>query len=153
MPTMNRTLILTFAAMVAHAPVAAALAQPAGSPQATAQTGPKSYDFRDGTDAEMSPWINDPNIHAFYQMSVEAFAQGPDKLDRPAYVQHSHDIFRALALGHKMNPEALEDHLKLIPDQMVQMISRDPKTLASYDNFIVALFGPQKSGPGSLAQH
>jgi hypothetical protein len=28
--------------------------------------------------------------------------------------------------------------------------TRDPQTLASYDNFVVALFGPQKSGPGAL---
>jgi hypothetical protein len=150
MPTMNRTFALAFAAALAAAPLAA-LAQPSPAPQG--QTGPNTYDFRDGTDSEMSAWINDPSIHAFYQMSVEAFAQGPDHLDHAAYVQHSREIFRAMALAHNLKPEALEDHLKLVPDQMVQMVTRDPKTLATYDNFVVALFGPQKSGPGSVATH
>jgi hypothetical protein len=149
---MRPALAIAFVFALAHAPVAAALAQPAPAAQSQAPQGaPKSYDFRDGTDAEMQAWINDPNVHAFYQMTVDAFAQGVDHLDRAAYVQHSQEIFRALAVAHGIKPEALEDHLKLIPDQMVQMVSRDPKTLASYDNFIVALFGPQKSGPGSVA--
>ena len=30
-----------------------------------------------------------------------------------------------------------------------QIVTRDPNTLASYDSFVIALFGPQKSGPGS----
>jgi hypothetical protein len=150
---MNRTLVLAFAAALAAAPVAV-LAQDASSPPAQAaasKPAPKTYDIRDGSDAEMQAWINDPNVHAFYQMTVDAFAQGVDRLDRAAYEKRSHEIFRALAISRNIKPEALEDHLKLIPDQMVQMVARDPKTLASYDNFVVALFGPQKSGPGSIA--
>jgi hypothetical protein len=153
---MNRALALALASVLAAAPAAEALAQAAANTQAQAtpsKPAPKAYDFRDGTDAEMQAWINDPNVHAFYQMAVEAFAKGVDHLDRPAYEKHCHEIFRAIALSRNIKPEALEDHLKLIPDQIVQMVARDPSTLASYDNFIVALFGPQKSGPGSLASH
>jgi hypothetical protein len=129
--------VLVFAAALAAAP-AAILAQDA--PKPPAQTaGPKTYDLRD----DASAWINDPNVHAFYQATVDAFAEGADHLDRAAYLQRSREIFRALALAHDMKPEALQDHLKDIPDQMIQIVTRDPQTLASYDNFIVALFGPQ----------
>jgi len=144
---MNRILVLAVVAILAAAPASAALAQEAAKP------APKSYDFRDGTDAEMQAWINDPNVHAFYRTTVEAFAQGVDHLDRAAYEKRCHEIFRALAIARGIKPEALEDHLKLIPDQIVQMVARDPGILASYDNFIVALFGPQKSGPGSISPH
>ena len=139
---MNRTIALAVAAALLAEP--AALAQPAPATKAAPQT----YDMRD----EAAAWINDPNVHAFYQMSVDAFAQGADHLDRAAYARRSREIFRALALAHGMKPEALEDHLKDIPDQMVQIVTRDPHTLDSYDAFVLALFGPQKSGPGALPQ-
>ena len=35
------------------------------------------------------------------------------------------------------------DHLKDIPGQMVGIAKDDPKVLDSYDNFVVALMGPQ----------
>ena len=135
---MNPILLLAFAAALTGAPTAVVLAQEAPKPP------PKTYDMRDAPPEAMQVWIKDPNVHAFYQATVDAFAQGPDHLDRAAYVKRSQEIFRALALAHGMKPEALEDHLKGIPDEMIQTVTRDPKTLDSYDNFIVALFGPQK---------
>lgn len=122
---------------------AAAMAQEAAKPAASA---PKSYDFTDGA----PQWVDDANIHAFYQATIEAFAHGADHLDRAAYEKRSHEIFRALALAHNMPADALQDHLKAIPGEMVKIVTRDPQTLASYDNFVIALFGPQKSGPGSI---
>ena len=41
------------------------------------------------------------------------------------------------------SPEGMVDHLKDIPQQMVGIVKDDPKVLDSYDNFIVALMGPQ----------
>jgi hypothetical protein len=99
--------------------------------------------MRDATPAQMSVWIHDPNVHAFYEATVQAFANGPRHLDRAAYETRSHEIFRTLAVAHGMDPEALEDHLKAIPDEMIRIVRRDPQTLASYDNFVAALFGPQ----------
>ena len=40
-------------------------------------------------------------------------------------------------------PEINPDHLKLIPGQVVQIATEDPQALASYDNFVAAVFGPQ----------
>jgi len=133
---MNRLLALAFAAVLAAAP-AAVLAQDAPKPPAAA---PQAYDFRD----DASPWINDPIIHDFYKATVDAFAQGPDRLDRAAYEKRSHDIFMAFAVAHHIPPEALENHLKAIPGEVVLIVTREPQTLASYDNFVDALFGPQK---------
>ncbi|MGZ3275751.1 MAG: hypothetical protein ACXU82_10885 [Caulobacteraceae bacterium] len=131
---MKPILALVLAAALAGAPAAGARAQEA----------PKTYDMRDATPEAMQVWIKDPNLHAFYQATIDAFAMGPDHLDRPAYEKRSHEIFRALAAAHGMPPDALEDHLKGIPGEMIQIVTRDPKTLDTYDNFILALFGPQK---------
>jgi hypothetical protein len=137
---------IVFAALLAAAP-AVVLAQPAPAPQAAAPQGnaPKTYDFSD----DAAPWINDPAIHDFYQATIDAFAQGPAKVDRDAFEARSKEIFRKFALSHGMSPEAVQNHVKAIPGEVILIVTREPKTLDSYDNFVVALFGPQKSGPGS----
>ena len=141
---MNRTLALTLAAALAAAPAApAAFAQ---APQGGAPpSGQQTFDMRD----DASAWINDPHVHAFYQLTIAAFAKGPDHLDRAAYEARFREIFREFAVEHHIPPERLQDHLKAIPGEMILIVTRDPKTLDSYDNFVVALFGPQASGPGS----
>jgi hypothetical protein len=139
---MKPTLLLAFAASLAAAAPAAVLAQDAPAPQASA---PETYNFAD----DASPWINDPAIHAFYQAAIDAFAHGPEQVDRAAFEARSHEIFRAFAVAHGMSPEAVENHVKAIPGEVILIVTRDPKTLDSYDNFVVALFGPQKNGPGA----
>lgn len=138
---MNRTIALAFAAALVAAP--ATFAQDAPAPSAAA---PKTYDMRD----DATSWINDPNVHAFYQATVEAFAQGPDHLDREAYLKRSREIFTALAVAHGMPTDQVLNHVKAIPDEVIVWATRDPHTLDSYDNFVIALFGPQKSGQGSV---
>jgi hypothetical protein len=143
---MNRTIALAAAVVLAAAPLAAeALAKEAApSPSSPQAAGPQTYNMRD----DASDWIKDPNVHAFYQATVDAFAQGPEHLDRAAYEKRSHEIFAALAVSRHMPPEAMQDHLKAIPGEMIQIVTRDPKTLATYDSFVMALFGPQ-ARPGS----
>jgi hypothetical protein len=48
-----------------------------------------------------------------------------------------------------MPTDQVLNHVKAIPDEVIVWATRDPHTLDSYDNFVVALFGPQKSGPGA----
>jgi len=93
--------------------------------------------------ADQASWIADPHIHAFYQTTVAAFAQGPAKVDVEAFEQKSFAIFREFGASRGMRPEAMQDHLKLIPRQVVQIVKEDPKVLDSYDNFVAAIFGPQ----------
>ena len=110
---------------------------PAAAPAATGSTT-KSLQ---GDDAQS--WINDAHIHAFYDTTVAAFAQGPSKIDVDAYEQKSFAIFREFGASRDMSPAAMQDHLKLIPRQVVGIVKEDPKVLDSYANFVDAVFGPQ----------
>jgi hypothetical protein len=42
-----------------------------------------------------------------------------------------------------MDPDKMQDHLKLIPRQVAQIAKDDPKTLDSYASFVEAVFGPE----------
>jgi hypothetical protein len=94
-----------------------------------------------GNDAQA--WIDDPHIHAFYDTAVAAFAQGPAKVDVAGFEGKSFAIFRAFGVSKGMSGEAMQDHLKLIPRQVVQIAKEDPKVLDSYANFVAAVFGPE----------
>jgi len=116
-------------ALAAHAQLAAA-APAAPAPNARMQ-------------GDQQSWIGDPHIHAFYALSVQAFAQGPGKVDEAAFTQKSYALFREFAVSRGASPEHMVEHLKLIPGQVVQIAKDDPEVLKSYDNFVAALFGPQ----------
>ena len=145
---MNRTLVLALVATIAAAPAAGALAQtpPGLQPSGQTPSGQQTFDMRD----DASGWINDPHVHDYYKLCVQAFANGADHLDRPAYEKRFREIFTDFAVARHIPPDKMLDHLKRIPGEMILIVRRDPKTLDSYDNFVVALFGPQpqKSTPG-----
>ena len=88
-----------------------------------------------------SVWHNAPEMHRFYDLSVSAL--GKKSMDFKAYEQKSFAIFRDFGASHGMSPAAMQDHLKLIPGQMVQIVKADPHVLDNYENFRDALFGPQ----------
>jgi hypothetical protein len=92
---------------------------------------------------DQKAWIDNPNTHAFYALTVAAFANGPAKVDKAKYEADSMRIFGDLGKSMGVPPEAMQDHLKLIPDQMIQIATEDPKVLTSYDKFIAAVMGPQ----------
>lgn len=125
-----------FAVALALAGAATAQAPPAHAPSAGSATANLQ-----GNDEQA--WINDPHMHAFYQQTVAAFAQGPGKVDVAGYEQKSFAIFRDFAPRMHMTPEGMVDHLKLIPRQVVQIVRDDPHVLDSYDNFVAATFGPR----------
>ncbi len=76
-------------------------------------------------------------------IALAAFANGPDKVDRAKFQRDAYAIFRDFAASRGMPPEAMVEHLKLIPDQVVQIATDDPATLASFPAFVTAVFGPQ----------
>ena len=96
-----------------------------------------------GAGAEQSAWINNPHMHAFYDAAKAAFANGPSRVDAAAFEKTSMAIFAEFGKSMGMKPEAMQDHLKLIPGQVVQIAKEDPHVLDSYDNFIEALMGPK----------
>ncbi|WP_293901667.1 hypothetical protein [Phenylobacterium sp.] len=118
------------------------LGTPAASaqPQAAPPAGSVTRNLQGG---EEDSWIRDPHIHAFYDTVVAAFAQGPAKVDVPALEARAHVIFRDFAVSRGVDPAVMEKHLALIPGQIVKIAREDPTVLDSYDNFVLALFGPK----------
>jgi hypothetical protein len=112
-----------------------AMAGPPAAPAASTTTSLQGNDVQS--------WINDPHMHAFYDTTVAAFAQGPAKIDVAAYEQKSFAIFRDFGVAKGMGAEHMQDHLKLIPRQVVGIVKEDPKVLDSYANFAAAVFGPE----------
>lgn len=108
---------------------------------ALGQAAPDS-DVMDMREADAS-WVNDPNMKEFYRVTVDAFANGPAQVDRAAYEKRSREIFRAAAISRNMAPEPFLEHLAAIPGEMIAIVIREPETLASYESFVAALFGPQ----------
>jgi hypothetical protein len=94
-----------------------------------------------GGPAETQPWRDSAGMHEFYALSVETLTKGKP-VDRADYEAKSRDIFRRFAIAMGMPPEGMLDHLKLIPGQVIQIYRDDPKSLASYANFWVAMVGP-----------
>jgi hypothetical protein len=112
------------------------------APQAFAQTSAPATANKN-MQGDQASWIADPHIHAFYALTVQAFAQGPGKVDEAAFTEKSYALFRDFAVARGEAPGAMVEHLKLIPGQVVQIAKEDPEVLKSYDNFVAALFGPQ----------
>jgi hypothetical protein len=132
-----------FALFLAAGGAALALANGASAQHpggAAAQSQPSSSANMQGDD---SVWRRSPYIHAFYDLTVTSFAAGPAKLDVNTYEQKSYAIFRDFGVAMGVGPEHMQDHLKLIPRQVVSIVKDDPKVLDSYDNFVLALFGPK----------
>jgi hypothetical protein len=133
-PSLPRSLALATATLAVFALAPAALAQQQhGAPSSTANL--------QGNDE--AAWINNPHMHAWFELTRAAFAGGPAKVDADAYEQKSFAIFREFAPTMHMSPEGMVDHLKLIPRQVVQIVKEDPHVLDSYDNFVAATFGPR----------
>jgi hypothetical protein len=88
-----------------------------------------------------SEWKRSPHMRAYYDATVATFANGTN-VDVEAYEARSFTIFREFARAHGMNEEAMIDHLKLIPRQVVEIVKENPAVLKDYDSFWAALAGP-----------
>jgi len=92
---------------------------------------------------DQSAWINNDHMRGFYALSQETLGKDAPPLDFASYREKSYAIFRAFGTSVGGDPEMMVDHLKDIPGQMVDIVKDDPEVLDSYDNFVVALMGPQ----------
>jgi hypothetical protein len=133
---MIRRAFFSLAAVAAFAFAAPAVAQHPAAPAPQGATANLQ-----GNDEQA--WINDPHMHAFFETTRAAFAQGPGRVDAAAYEQKCFAIFRDFAPAMHMTPDMMVDHLKLIPRQVVQIVREDPHVLDNYDNFVAATFGPR----------
>lgn len=137
----NRQIAAAFAAgswlavLSLAGPAAAQHPQPAPAGKAA----PSSANMQ----GDNSVWRNSPYIHAFYDLTVATYRGGLAKVDVDAYEKKSYAIFRDFGVAMGVGPEHMQDHLKLIPRQMVGIVKDDPKVLDSYDDFVMALMGPK----------
>ncbi|MBS0361267.1 MAG: hypothetical protein JSR98_07795 [Proteobacteria bacterium] len=123
--------------------LAAAAALAIAAPAFAQHPAPPSGNSANLQGNDEQAWINDPHMHAWFELTRTAFAGGPAKIDVDGYEQKSFAIFRDFAPKMHMTPEGMVDHLKLIPRQVVQIVKDDPHVLDSYDNFVAATFGPR----------
>lgn len=121
---------------------ALALATPAWA-QGHDASGAPAGQTRSMQEANPREFVNNPFIHQFYDLSVATLGAGAPKPDVDAYEQKSYAIFRAFGDAMGMGAAAMQDHLKLIPRQVVQIVGEDPHVLDSFDSFTEALIGPQ----------
>ena len=112
----------------------------AAHPPAATPAGSTTKNLQ-GNDAQS--WIADPHMHAFYHTTVAAFAPGPPMVDVDAFEKKSFAIFREFGVSRGVGADAMQDHLKLIPRQVVAIVKEDPTVLDNYGNFVAAVFGPQ----------
>jgi hypothetical protein len=123
------------------------VAAPSAAPHSMSKAQPDgnaaSGDVTVNIQGDQAAWIANPNVRAFYDLTRDLLAPSAPKLDFGDYRDKSYAIFRALGTSMGASPEGMVDHLKDIPQQMVGIVKDDPKVLDNYDNFIVALMGPQ----------
>jgi hypothetical protein len=132
--------------MLARLILAAALVLSAGAAQAqhgAAQPAPKAGETRSlqGRGEQVS-WADNPNMKAFYELTKASFAGGWKRVDFPTYQEKSFALFRELGKSMGAPPEAMVDHLKAVPGQMLQIVGDDPHALDSYETFRIAMMGP-----------
>jgi hypothetical protein len=123
--------------------VAAGLAMLA--PAAWAQHGtppPGETKSLQGSDSELNAWFNNPHLRSFYDLTVATLGKGTGGIDFESYRDQSYAIFRKAGTSMGWKADAMVDHLKDIPRQVVGIVKDDPKVLASYENFMLALMGP-----------
>jgi hypothetical protein len=80
-------------------------------------------------------------MQAYYELTVATFQNGSG-IDVDAYEAKSFEVFREFARANGRNEQAMVDHLKLIPRQVVAIVKEDATVLNSYDSFWAALAGP-----------
>lgn len=92
---------------------------------------------------DQAAWAADSHMHAFYDLSKATLGHGAvSATEVDAYEQKAYAIFRDFGASRGMPPAAMQDHLKLIPRQVVQIAKADPHVFDSYETFWEAMVGP-----------
>jgi hypothetical protein len=92
---------------------------------------------------DSAAWAADAHMHAFYDLSKATLGHGPvSAAEVDAYEQKAFAIFRDFGAANGGSPAAMQDHLKLIPRQVVQIAKEDPRVFDSYARFWEAMVGP-----------
>ena len=106
-------------------------AHPAGDSANSGAPQPTTYSIQD----DGSAWKRSPHMHTFYDTTVATFSHGTN-INVDAYEAKSFAIFREFARANGVSEDAMLDHLKLIPRQVVGIVKENPAVLKSYDDFL-----------------
>ena len=109
---------------------------------AAAQSPQKPNEGSVSLQGDTAGFMNNPHMRAFYALSAATLRKGAPPLDVADYERRSLAIFRAFGEASGGSASAMEDHLKLIPRQIVQIAKDDASILTSFDRFREALIGP-----------
>ena len=126
--TFRHSTILALACLLGATGVAAAQT-PAGSATHSMQ-------------GDSRAWTQNPHLHAVWERLRLVCAGGCAKADAAAFERDAIAEMRAMAPAVGMTPDAMAEHVKAIPSQMLAIGQEDPAILTDYDKFIVAMIGP-----------
>lgn len=84
----------------------------------------------------------DTRLRALYEVLADARTKGADKVDA-GLEKKLREMARNHPVSHGLDARAWEDHVVDMGGQMLRIGSQDPKVFQSYENFVVALRGPQ----------
>ena len=113
-----------------------------GAPAAFAQPQHGQGSSSANMQGDQNAWKNSPYMHKFYDLAVATCAKGCTAADLPDFQARSMAIFGDFGTAMHVGPAPMQDHLKGIPAQVIQIAAADPKVLSSYDAFWVAMVGP-----------
>jgi hypothetical protein len=133
---MTRGILLSIVTITAMFLTAACSHAPRHSRSSEQAAQPTTVDIQGA-----SEWKRSPYMQAYYELTVATFKNGND-IDVDAYESKSFAVFREFARANGRNEQAMVDHLKLIPRQVVTIVKEDATVLNSYDSFWAALAGP-----------
>lgn len=91
---------------------------------------------------EMAAWRADPHVRQLFDLSASAIHAGMSEPEVAAYEAKAYAIFRDFGAAKGVGADAMQDHLKAIPRQVVGIAHDDPTVLKNFDAFRDALFGP-----------
>jgi hypothetical protein len=133
---MTRGILLSIVAIMAMFSTAGCSHAPRHSRPSEPAAQPTTVDIQGANE-----WKQSPYMQAYYELTVATFKNGSD-IDVDAYESKSFAVFREFARANGRNEQAMVDHLKLIPRQVVAIVKEDATVLNSYDSFWAALAGP-----------
>ena len=133
------SLLFVAALSVVWAPVTANPQQVEGNNEsADSTTGPVTVSIRQNDHSLCGTAMYDD----LYALTVEVFALGAENVNLSEYEQKVFALAIASEEFSGASAEAIKDHIKDIPRQLVEIIREDPAVLDSCSNFSVALVGP-----------
>lgn len=91
---------------------------------------------------DVKSFMYNDHMRRFYALAVETMKGGVDEAEIADFEKKSYGIFGEFAVSRGMKPEAMIDHLKAIPRQVVGIAKEDPHALDTFDSFVEAMVGP-----------